>query len=176
VQRHSSSLALAPGPTGIPNPSLPPALVFRVEYVTLQEANWLSRRESCIPTHCSCTIGGDLWQTARSAYALRRHSRILRNVRHGPTRFWLRTTSISDPIEACGIFLVVFLYVVAYTSLAANECSLFRPGEGKWQPPVYDRLWALVWAIFPRRYTGWWERKDHRTSDGSCVGTKTLWI
>src|SRR5882724_6628942 len=32
------------------------------------------------------------------------------------------------------------------------------------------------WRIFPRRYAGWLERKGHRTSSGSWVGTKTLWI
>jgi hypothetical protein len=43
--------------------------------------NWLSRPESCILTHRSCTACGNLvWQTARSAYAMLRRCRILRNV------------------------------------------------------------------------------------------------
>src|SRR5438034_1062624 len=32
------------------------------------------------------------------------------------------------------------------------------------------------WRIFLRRYAGWLERKGHRTSIASWVGTKTLWI
>src|SRR5439155_4314018 len=32
------------------------------------------------------------------------------------------------------------------------------------------------WRIFPRRYAEWLERKGHRTSSASWVGTKRLWI
>ena len=65
---------------------------------------------------------------------------------------------------------------MAHTSLAANEW-LRVPPEGKPAKHPFTTDWGHnKWRIFPRRYAEWLERKGHRTSSASWVGTKRLWI
>ena len=65
---------------------------------------------------------------------------------------------------------------MAHTSLAANEW-LRVPPEGKPAKHPFTTDWGHnKWRIFPRRYAEWLERKGHRISSASWVGTKRLWI
>jgi len=89
------------------------------------------------------------YKTSPARYSSLEHSRTVdgfhrKDISEGPEQH------VGCAWEALAILLVAFLDFLPSTSLAANECSVFRRGKESGEHLFTTELGALEWAIFPK--------------------------